>query len=486
MLENRSFDHIFGFRPGVEGLKGNESNLLDPTKPESDTNPAFFVSNGAPYKVLAGEGPSHSINGSNVQLCNWKDGPDAQHPMLNNGFVHNYNNELTLADRVPNPGQPVIRVVMEGFPPSQLPSINALADSFCICDHWFSEVPGPTQPNRLYMHAATSAGYAHNVWSQKFDVPTIYNHLQDAGCTWATYEFDQNEVREFNQVSAQSQNFKDFSAFAVDTRQGTLANYSFILPRFLNSKTGDMANSQHAPEDARYGDNLVADVYDALRANEALWAKSVLIVIYDEHGGFYDHVIPPFSDVPNPDGINSPVAGDASFAPKFAFDRLGFRVPAVIASPWVKAGRVDSTRYQHTSVLATLKNMFGLASFLTKRDASAFSFDHLFSEVSEPRTDTPLTLPRAPLPVMTAPATSAHNPANHPLDATQKDIVTGVHALTVAAHPAGPPVEDLPDNQGDASDFIKARFAKQFGPHGAPGTVPGKPAARRRGAASKK
>jgi phospholipase C len=110
----------------------------------------------------------------------------------------------------------------------------------------------------------------------------------------------------------------------------------------------------------------------------------------DEHGGFYDHVVPPADDVSNPDGINSPAPDDrASFAPRFAFDRPGFRVPAAIASPWVKKGRVDSTRYQHTSVLATLKNLFGLPAFLTKRDASAAAFNGLLSEVAAPGTDSP-------------------------------------------------------------------------------------------------
>src|SRR5580704_3183019 len=84
MMENRSFDHIFGYRPGVEGLAGNESNFLDPTKPESDTNPAFFVDNGAPFAVLAGQGPGHSLDAANTQLCNSKNGPTSANPALNN------------------------------------------------------------------------------------------------------------------------------------------------------------------------------------------------------------------------------------------------------------------------------------------------------------------------------------------------------------------------------------------------------------------
>ena len=255
---------------------------------------------------------------------------------------------------------------------------------------------------------------------------------------------------------------------------GVLANYVFVEPRFMNSKnnkhtTGGLANSQHAPEDARYGDNLIADVYEALRSNPALWAKSALIVTYDEHGGFFDHVVPPSQGIPNPDGLTSPLPKDPSWAPAFKFDRLGLRVPAVIASPWVKAGRVDSTRYQHTSVLATVKKIFGLPSFLTKRDASANSFEALFGEINTPRQDTPTTLPRAPLPAIAVSADDPRHPANQPLDEDQRDLLYSVYHLT-QTHPEGPSPGALPRTQGEAHDFIQARYHKHFGPPAAGGT----------------
>jgi phospholipase C len=477
MLENRSFDHIFGYRHGVNGLKGDEFNLLDPTKPEADVNPAYYVSNGAPYPILAGKnGPSHSIKGTNSQIYNNPTGPDTQHAAKNNGFAKNYYNELTFSEKIPNPSPADIRVVMEAFAPVRLPSINALADAFCVCDNWYSEVPGPTQPNRLYMHAATSAGYGYNVWSRKFNVATIYNHLEDAGCTWATYDFDLNEVKtNFSRINGSAPNFKKFAALKVDVQKDTLANYSFICPRYNNAKDGH-GNSQHAPEDARYGDNFIADVYEALRSNDAVWAKTVFIVLYDEHGGFYDHVISPSDNIPNPDGINSPAPGDpTSYAPKFNFDRLGLRVPAVICSPWVKAGKVDSTRYQHTSVLATLKTMFNLKGFLTKRDASANTFERIFGELDHPRTDTPKTLPRATLPKITVAEDHPAHPLNHPLTEDQKAQLMGLYHQTQAAHAAAAEetyADELPDTQGGASEFIQRRNEKQFGPPGQPGVRP--------------
>jgi phospholipase C len=473
MLENRSFDHLFGFRPGVEGLHGTESNLSDPSKPPSSSNPAYPVDSAAPFAVLVGQGPGHSINATNIQLSGTKAGPTAAQPATNKGFVASYLNELSFGDKVAHPTPDQVHVVMQSFSKTALPSLNALADQFLLFDHWHAEVPGPTQPNRLYMHAATSFGYAHNVWTQVFKGPTIYNLLQSAGFTWASYEFDTNEVREFSQISSQSANFKKFAdSFLTDVQAGTLPSYSFIVPRFLN-QGNSLANSQHAPQDARSGDNFIADVYEALVKNPAVWMKTALIVIYDEHGGFYDHVVPPASGIPNPDGICSPPPGDAaSFAPPFAFDRLGLRVPAVLASPWVKAGSVDSTRYQHTSVLATLKKLFGLPEFLTKRDASANTFEGHFQDLSAPRADCPLQLPRATLPPITvAPDNPAH-PANHPLDPVQKEQLLRAYWLTRESHPHGPSIDSLPETQGAASQFIQDRYAKHFGPPGKPGKLP--------------
>jgi phospholipase C len=473
MMENRSFDHLFGYRSGVEGLKGSEANLLDPTKPASSANPSFKVNGAAPYAVLAGQGPGHSLNATNMQLAGTKAGPTVQAPATNNGFVASYRNEMVFADKIQQPTTAQLEVVMQSFSPAQLPSLNALADAFLVCDHWHAEVPGPTQPNRLYMHAATSFGYAHNVWTQVFPGASIYGHLQDAGFTWATYEFDTNEIREFSQISPQSANFKKFApSFQADVQANTLAAYSFIVPRFLN-QGNTLANSQHAPEDARYGDNLIADVYETLASNPALFSQSALIITYDEHGGFYDHVIPPASGIPNPDGIDSPPPSDkASFAPPFAFDRLGLRVPAVLVSPWIKAGTVDSTRYQHTSVLSTVKQMLGLPSFLTKRDASAASFESHFQELKTPRTDFPTKLPRATPPAITVSPDDPAHPSNHPLDTIQKEQLLRAYWITQASHPNGPSIDDLPQTQGEASKFIQDRYARHFGPPGKPGTLP--------------
>jgi phospholipase C len=470
MLENHSFDNIFGFRKGVNGLSGTEYNLLNPAKPESSTNPRFSVNDQSPYRIVAGaQGPGHSLKQTNEQLFG-VGVPKAGQKAALGGFIQAYKEELFM-DHVPQPTPAALDFVMQSYTAGLLPSIYALADNFVLCDAWHSEVPGPTQPNRLYMHAATSFGYVHNVWTQQFGGRTIYNQIQEKGLTWATYEFDQNEVREFTQVNQEAASFKQFEeSFSADIAAGTLANYSFILPRFMADKQGRPANSQHAPEDMRYGDNFIADVYEALRANDAVWNKTALIVTYDEHGGFYDHVVPP--SAPNPDGIDSPAPGDtnASFVPPFAFDRLGLRVPALIVSPWVDAGRVDSTQYQHTSVLATVQKLFQLNGSLTKRDRSAASFEGLFC-LSQPRT-TPLKLPRVALPQAQEPG-DPENPANQALNDLQSDWVHRTYHLT--RHPEARGYTRLPITQGDASQFIQKRYLEHFGPHGQGGVLPKSP-----------
>jgi phospholipase C len=144
----------------------------------------------------------------------------------------------------------------------------------------------------------------------------------------------------------------------------------------------------HPPQDVRPGDQLIADVYAALRGGPQ-WSRSLYIVTFDEHGGYFDHADPPAAV--NPDGINSPAPGDTtSFAPAVAFDRLGLRVPTLLVSPYVPRGVVYSKPLQHTSVLATVRKLFAVGGALTRRDAAANTFEDLF--LPAPRTDTPATV----------------------------------------------------------------------------------------------
>ncbi len=164
-------------------------------------------------------------------------GPNATLKATNNGFVRSYRDEL-FHDSIPNPNPDTIHAVMQAFTPDKLPSISALADAFCVCDNWYSEVPGPTRSNRFYMHAATSAGTALNNWKRAMTVRTIYDSVEQKGLTWAVYSFDKSEVLEFSHyLSDKAANCKFFeTSFGADIQAGHLANYTFVIPPFLNSK----------------------------------------------------------------------------------------------------------------------------------------------------------------------------------------------------------------------------------------------------------
>ncbi len=475
MLENRSFDHLLGFAKPPAGqtldnlltLNPLPSNLLDPSKPPSESNPTFQVSQPAPFAVHDKDGPSHSFNAVNTQLSGSKVGPSASLPPKNNGFTLNYSNSLRAHSQ--NVTREQINEVMQCFSPKQLPAINQLAQQFCLCDRWHCEVPGPTMPNRMFVHAATSEGYVHNNFKRSFTSKTVYELVEEKGLTWCVYFHDLNEVMQFDALKQTPETFRRFERWAKDAESGNMPNYVFICPRFLNGRPGangeaKLANSQHAPEDVRLADHLIADVYDALAKNQELFSKSVLIVTYDEHGGFYDHVIP--GPTVNPDGQNSPNPGDdpqfSSF--KFAFDRIGLRVPTIIASPWIAKGTVEHRMLQHTSIIKTVTELFGLAGPLNRRDANATSFADLFGKMQQPRsaTDMPKTLTRPPLQGITESIAAGitMDPSTEPLDDLTEEWAKAMPLHIRGNLDTDSVVGPEPDiqTQGEAVDLIEARL----------------------------
>jgi phospholipase C len=390
MLENRSLDHLFGKWPGVAGIgSGTFANRANPAAPVSAANPAIAAGQPALFTVTQGQGPGHSLAATNVQLFGSSTvAANAALKAVNDrGFVANYRSELAVDGFG---GADVnLSAVMQTFVAGQLPALSALAQNFVLCDQWYSEVPGPTMPNRLYMHAATSAGWAWDDWSVQLNSVTFYEQLQQSARSWAVYYSDQNEVAQYSRINSERANFKLYeSAFAADAAAGRLANYNFIIPRFAGSVTDGPVTSMHAPQDVRPADALVAQIYAALRSSPQ-WGQSLYVVNFDEHGGYFDHANP--GAALNPDGINSPAPGDtASFAPRFSFNRMGLRAPALLASPYLPRGVVCSLPLQHTSVLVTARKLLGMSGSLTRRDAAAVDFGSLF--LATARTDVPATL----------------------------------------------------------------------------------------------
>jgi phospholipase C len=419
-FENRSFDHMVGFLRDAEypidGLTGEEFNLEQPDDPSSVRVP---VSRAAPTGPDLSPSPNHDVRDVTVQLYGSAVIPADPGAAHNNGFVFDY------AQITGNAGPPAHRV-MRCFDPANLPVLSTLAQEFALCDRWYSSVPGPTWPNRFFLHAATSGGYVDNN-PRDYTMRTIFQNLEDSGRSWKIYFHDVPQALGLTALRGSIEHFRLFDEeFADDCANGTLPNYAFIEPRYFDF-LWLKANDQHPPHSVLPGEHLLADVYERLRASP-LWNKTVLVVTWDEHGGTYDHVLPP--PTVNPDGKSTP---------EFAFDRLGPRVPAIVVSPFVARGTIDHTVYEHASVPAFLKRVFNLPNFLTARDAAANTFASALS-LAAPRTDTPERLNRpaggAPLlPVgrglreLSSEVVLAAKAAGEPSTALPTDLQTSMVAL---------------------------------------------------------
>ena len=441
MLENQSFDRLLGFvrlddpAQRLDGVTGDEAIPAVPGDPtrrvrvRRATTPAAYVTDPT---------PGHQLEDITMQVFGAERVPEPPTPTMN-GFVWSYS-------RQPGPdGRPLgiepAEAIMECLDPALIPVLSTLARNFVVCDRWFSSVPGPTWPNRFFVHAATSngliesptdAGALAGFLGTRFRLRTIYERLMARGRTWAIYFGDHAQAFGISTLHRYaSDNFRRFDAFAFDVAAGTLPHYSFLEPTYMDAP-GILAGDQHPPHYLLDGERLIAWVYDTLRGNEAVWRTSLLVLLYDEHGGFFDHVPPP-ATVP-PDDAS---AGGA----KFKFDRLGVRVPALLVSPWVRKGRVDHQVYDHTSLLATVKTLFGLPDFLTRRDAQANTLaEGNFLAAPRPLADTPSSLGA----LVPAHASGAARPGK--LSDLQQSLLTLRAALNAGGgaarpRPAGRPAE---------------------------------------------
>jgi phospholipase C len=282
---------------------------------------------------------------------------------------------------------------MDCFTPDQLPVLTTLAREFAVCDAWFSSLPGPTFPNRFFAHAASSGGLDDSPegWEVgvntlldgfRFNNGTIFEALDVKCVDWEVVEGDEFPAvgsfagMTFNRVVRNR--FTDFDDFVERLAAGGDAPpYVFIEPDYgnvlpLTSEDFTCGNSQHPLDDVTAGERLIKDTYEAIR-NSPLWPSSLLIVTWDEHGGFYDHARPR-PGVPPGDGVSA--SGNVRHG--FRFDQLGVRVPAVVVSPLIPPNTIDHTVYDHSSIPATLERNFGFDP-LTNRDSEASDVLHLLS-----------------------------------------------------------------------------------------------------------
>jgi phospholipase C len=359
MLENRSFDCMLGRlyqdRDDFDGLKGTESNVWH--KPDGTTQVVRVWNDPdltAQSVVIPDPDPGELFSDIHMQI----NGID-QDPAPMGGFVDNYMRQPK-ADKPFDP-----RAVMHYFTPDQMPVISTLARSFGVCDRWFASAPNQTWPNRFFAHTGTANGYVNNSPPHfPYEMETVFNRLSKAGKDWNIYFHDFPQTATLANLWLHAGRFKRFTEdFAQDAAAGTLPAYSFIEPRFFaDPLTGAMPNDEHPPHNVARGEQLVASVYNALRAGPG-WGKTLFIITCDEHGGCYDHVVPPAATPPGP-----------PYSDGFHFDRFGVRVPTVIVSPFVPEGSIlrapGAVPFDHTSIIATLRALFGIGP-LTARDAAA-------------------------------------------------------------------------------------------------------------------
>lgn len=433
MLENRSFDTMFAMS-GIKGIRAATVKNFNEYK-----NKVYTVQTCAQLSLPTD--PGHEFLDVVEQLCGegaqkkWDPKTGIYPPMDNMGFVANYATTTDEGTGLPPEGD--IGDVMACFAtPHQLPTIFQLAKSFTLCDQWYSSLPGLTWPNRFFLHGASSSGMDANPskgqieWWEldgfKYPNGSIYDALKKAGTPYRFYnDTTGSEVLGKSIYSDHPEKGSVFGAvpqvtslhgvelweiwslqqFASDLQGPYPYPYTFIEPHYGNVKddTYEGGSSQHPMDNMYGGEHLLAAVYSAIR-NSPYWDSSLLVITYDEHGGLFDMVSPPRDA--KPPGDNPPPGYNVN---GFKFDVYGVRVPAIVVSPLIPAGRVDKTLYDHTSVLKTLEDLFGL-KHLTERDKAANSLVHLpFSET--PRTDCPTSLDVPPRPMETKPPMTAEERA---------------------------------------------------------------------------
>jgi phospholipase C len=440
MLENRAFDHMLGFSEitGLDAVTGNPTSIdgviskslfnVNPSAPNVKVSPSIE----ADFKLYkpADDDPGHEFFDTLVSLC----GLNATYnggvyPQIDNsGFIAEY---ATMKTR--NPSKLFVQNpdnIMKCYSPERLPVLNLLASEFVVCDRWFSSMPGPTWPNRFFMHAASSGGLDDSPSGlqsaggtlfdgYRFENGTIFDRLDDSCIDWQIFAGDSFPVSlaisgmTLNELQGRIRDFDEFKEAVNDPDFSP--SYIFIEPNYGNdlppsAEDFTCGNSQHPLDDVTRGERLIKQVYETIR-NSPHWNSSLLLITYDEHGGFYDHVPPPSAVAPG-----DSISDEDNNNHNFNFEQLGVRVPAVVISPLIPRGMIDHTVYDHTSLLATIEELFGLKP-LTDRDAAANTLAHLLSLYS-PRTDAPTALPE--------PAVSGfHCEDDSPQPQADKNLSTG-------------------------------------------------------------
>ena len=347
MMENRSFDHMLGSLKAVNAqIDGIDPAFSNPDTQGNKVSPQPL----AEFQSQLDPDPDHHFPAVDLQLFGGDQSPNRVANMQ--GFVKSYfNQQQDVAHS---------HKIMYYFAQKKLPVLTSLALNFAVFNRWFAAIPGPTVCNRAFAHYGTSFG---QVGMDPFfpKKQSIYERLQNSGRTAKLYYFDQasSTLEIVNLLQHQPQLFGTYDQFLADCKKGTLPDYCFVEPNYTDHDNDDgeqVASDQHPDHNIQAGEIFIATVYNAIRENPTLWASTVLLVVYDEHGGIFDHVVPP-SCVP--DGASAGPA-ETGLGFTFTFDRLGVRVPAILISPWIpKATVVPVDRvFEHSSIPGTATQFF--------------------------------------------------------------------------------------------------------------------------------
>ncbi|HWD64914.1 MAG TPA: alkaline phosphatase family protein [Solirubrobacteraceae bacterium] len=349
MMENHSYDNLFGMlgrTPGQrrrgDGFRIASDGYPANSNPQADGKPlrAFRMPNTCQLPSQ----PSQEWVASHQQYNRGK----------NNGFVT-------------SPSGPV---AMGYWDETQIPFTYSLAKEFPIGDRWFCSVLAQTFPNRRFLIAGTAQGMTDDAQLELLGQPapkgTIFTELTKQGISWkdyyAQYPSQTSATPNLygaNDLALEQKNGASLSQFYADAANGALPSFSLVEPNYSTS-------SQENPQNIIRGEAVLSQVVKAV-GHSPKWKQTALIITYDEHGGYYDHVPPPAALAPDSVQAIPPEPGDSSYD---SYRRYGFRVPSVMVSPYAKRRHVSHTVYDHTSILAFVERKWNLPA-MTVRDANA-------------------------------------------------------------------------------------------------------------------
>jgi phospholipase C len=318
MMENRSFDHLLGWLPNADGKQAG----LSYTDAQGVAHPTFPL---APdFQGCSYRDPDHSYDGARVE---WNNGACDGWLRVNDLWSIGY------------------------YGRQDLPFLGRAAPAFTTCDRFFASILGPTFPNRFYSLSGVTDRTSN--LETRVDLPTIFDRFVAKRIPAAYYYGNFAFLLLYQRYQAISH---PYSTFFEQCRTGKLPAFSYVDPNYTfhdeGPASGNEGNDDHPHSDIRAGEYFMSQIYNAVVRSPA-WPRTLLIFTFDEWGGFFDHVSPPAAPDVKPE-----------------YQQRGFRIPAVLVSPFARRGHVAHGVYDHTSILKLAEWRWGLDPLSARDDAA--------------------------------------------------------------------------------------------------------------------